>query len=113
MLLRGTPEDHDDCPRSLGIVHGVITTNPPRPHGSFNDILIAKEKKTRVPVKNAKVSAACPGAGKRKTKTDVSGYYELSDLEDGVWKLKVKAKGYEVVEATVIVSGGGVYEENF
>jgi hypothetical protein len=37
----------------------------------------------------------------------------LTDLEDGRWKLKVEAKGYEAVKATVEISGGGVYEQDF
>ena len=44
---------------------------------------------------------------------DDSGYYKLDDLEDGVWKLMVKAKGYEEKEATIVISGGGEHEINF
>ena len=45
--------------------------------------------------------------------TDSSGHYEVTDLEDGIWKMKVESKGYEAGEAMVEISGGGVYEQNF
>ena len=53
------------------------------------------------------------GGVKKTVRTDASGYYKFTDLEDGEWKLKLKAKGYEKEESVVKISGGGVYEENF
>ena len=82
--------------------------------GTIHDILTARENKdTAEPIKGAKVSAKCKGFAENNTRTDDSGYYELIDLEEGRWKLKVGAKGYEAVKATVEISGGGVYEQDF
>ena len=72
------------------------------------------DKETGEPISEAKVSAKCKGFGKKKTSTNASGYYEFTDLEDGVWKLDVKKKRYKKpVRATVEVSGGGTYEQDF
>jgi len=59
------------------------------------------------------VSAKCKGIGKRKAKTNDSGYYKLDDLEDGAWKLMVKVKNYKEKKATIVISGGGEHEINF
>jgi len=98
----------------LGAIHGIVTGYSLQSPGPIHDIITARENnKTTEPIKDAKVSARCKGFAEKKTRTDVSGCYELIDLEDGIWKLKVVAKGYDVVKATVEISGGGVYEENF
>ena len=98
----------------LGTIHGIATGYPFQSPGSIHDIITAIENnKTAEPIKDAKVSAMCKGFSKKNTRTDDSGYYELTDLEDGIWKLNVETKGYEVVEATIEISGGGVYEQNF
>jgi len=100
--------------QSLGIIHGIVTAEPPVPRGSIHDVIEAVEADTKgVPVKNAKILAICDGKGKRKTKTDALGRYELRGLDDGLWTLKVKARGYDEVEAVVRVSGGGTYEKDF
>jgi cytoskeletal protein CcmA (bactofilin family) len=98
----------------LGTIHGIVTNHPLQSLGSSHDIITTWEsKKTTEPIKDAKVSAKCEGYAEKDSKTDDSGYYELTDLEDGRWKLKVEAKDYEVVKATVEISGAGVYEQNF
>ncbi len=103
-----------DSAAPLGTIHGIVTGHPLQSPGSSHDIITAREsKKTTEPIKDAKVSAKCKGYAEKNTKTDDSGYYELTDLEDGRWKLKVEAKDYEVVKATVQISGGGVYKQNF
>jgi cytoskeletal protein CcmA (bactofilin family) len=103
-----------DSATPLGTIHGTATGHPFQSPGSIHDIITAMgNKKTAEPIKDAKVIAKCKGFAKKNTRTDDSGYYELTDLEDGIWKLKVEPKGYEVVEATVEISGGGVYEQNF
>jgi cytoskeletal protein CcmA (bactofilin family) len=86
-------------PEPLGTIHGAITAR--------------ENEKTAEPIGGAKVSARCKGFGEKKTRTDDSGFYELSDLGDGRWRLKVEAKGYEAVKATVEISGGGVYKQDF
>jgi len=88
-----------DAAPGLGTIHGTLTAR--------------KNKNTAEPIKGGKVSAKCKGFAEKNTRTDDSGYYELTDLEDGRWKLKVEAKGYEAAKATVEISGGGVYEHDF
>ena len=103
-----------DSPSPLGTIHGVVTGARPPSLNTIHDIITYKGKKvTGDPIMNAKVNAKCEGVGKKNTKTDASGYYELIDLEDGEWKLNVKTKGYEEMNATVKISGSGVYEQNF
>jgi len=87
-----------DTAPALGTIHGILTAR--------------ENKNTAEPIKGAKVSAKCKEFAEKNTRTDDSGYYELTDLEDGRWKLKVEAKGYETVKATVEISGGGVYEQD-
>jgi len=107
-------KDSVNTPIPLGTIHGVVTSDPLRPNGSLQEIIDAREEDQKgEPIRNATIQAICQGVAKRKTKTDDSGYYELNDLEDGEWTLKVKAKGYETVESIIEISGGGVYEKNF
>ena len=99
--------------RSLGKIYGTVLDSS-RPHGSMKEIITAREENPKgVPIRNAKITAECKGVGKKKTRTDDSGYYEFTDLEDGVWRLKIKAKGYEIQEAEAEIVGGGEHEENF
>jgi cytoskeletal protein CcmA (bactofilin family) len=84
---------------ALGTIHGILTAG--------------ENKDTATPITGGKVSAKCRGSAEKRTTSDDSGYYELTDLRDGRWKLKVEAKGYEAVKATVEISGGGVYEQDF
>jgi len=75
---------------------------------------IIRDRKTGVPLNKAAVKARCVKggcSGQKKVKTDASGYYEFSDLEDGKWKLIVKAEGYTKVKKGVYVEGG-VYEKD-
>jgi cytoskeletal protein CcmA (bactofilin family) len=65
------------------------------------------------PIEGADVKGKCKGVGKRKTKTDASGCYELTGLEDGEWKIEMKAKGYEKITTNIVIFGGGRYEQNF
>ena len=100
--------------KSLGKIFGIVKGSvTPSIDGEKNIFVAAEEGEQGVPIKNAKVIATCKGKSKRNTRTDASGRYELPDLEDGLWKLKVKAKGYEEGEATVEISGGGTYEQDF
>ncbi len=101
-------EHTDYVPSSFGTIQGMVTCDP------LNDTDHAGEgKKPIEPVKDAKVSAKCTGFAAKSTMTDDSGFYELTDLKDGKWSLKVDADGYEAINATVEVSGGGVYTQNF
>jgi len=103
-----SPEEHSGTIH--GYVLGIPSDSPVLSNPSKDQ---TQEDSGKVPIRDAKVLAKCKGSGKRQAKTDSSGYYRLTDLGDGKWKLKVKAKGYEKAEATVRVNGGGVYELNF
>ena len=102
-----------DPPNSPGKIYGTITDST-RQIDLTDDIIDAREKKSAgKPIMNAKITAVCKGAEKKKTKTNDSGYYEFTELKDGLWALKLKAKGYDAQEAKVEIIRGGEYEENF
>jgi cytoskeletal protein CcmA (bactofilin family) len=110
----GIGEHAGDIPPPLGTIHGVVTGYALQSPDSTHDTAHAGEdEKPAEPIKNAKVSARCKGFAPTSSRTDDSGFYELTDLEDGRWRLKVEAEGYETIKATVNVSGGGVYTQNF
>lgn len=113
-FLSGADKPMSEPAPPLGIIRGVVTGKPnsdrDKIHNVFNEMEIGKKT---VPVKYAKITASCKGLDKRTTRTDAKGYYEFKDLEDGEWKVKFKAKGYEKEESVIKISGGGVYEENF
>jgi cytoskeletal protein CcmA (bactofilin family) len=101
-------------PSPLGTIQGNVTCHPLRSPDPLHDTDHAGEnKKPREPIKDARVSARCTGFAAKSTMTDDSGFYELTDLEDGQWDLNVEANGYEAVKATVELSGGGAYTQNF
>ena len=80
-------------PPNLTAIYGIVT-----------------DENTGKPIKNAKV--VCKGVSKRDINTNASGYYELTNLKDGKWKLKIDAKGYKNGTASIEISGGGTYEQN-
>ncbi|MBW1667332.1 MAG: polymer-forming cytoskeletal protein [Deltaproteobacteria bacterium] len=72
---------------------------------------IVKDEATGKPLKNARISTR--GPAKNNTESNGSGYYELINLKQGKWKLKVEAKGYRKQKAEVTISSEGTYEQNF
>jgi cytoskeletal protein CcmA (bactofilin family) len=103
-----------DFPALRGTIQGIVTGHPIQSPDLPHDTAHAGEhEKPAEPIKDAKVSAKCKGSATKSTRTDDSGFYELADLDDGKWKLKVEANGYDEIKATVEVSGGGVYTQNF
>jgi cytoskeletal protein CcmA (bactofilin family) len=107
-------ERSGDSSPPLGIIHGVVTGHTIRaPDAAHEPITAGEDEKQVGPIKEAKVSAKCRGFAEKNTSTDDSGFYELTDLEDGMWKLKVEADDHEVIKATVEVSGGGIYTQDF
>ena len=72
---------------------------------------IVADQGTGKPIKNARVS--CKGDGKHKTVSNASGYYELINLTEGKWKLKVEAEGYRKEKSEVVITGDGTYEKRF
>lgn len=85
--------------------------NPAPPLGTIYGVVADTD--TGQPIEGAEVKGKCKGVGKRKTRTDDSGCYELTGLEDGEWKVEMKARGYEKVTNRVVVFGGGRYEQNY
>jgi hypothetical protein len=92
--IMGSDEYVGAPPPTLTAIYGIVT-----------------DQKTSNPIKNAKVKRK--GIGQKNTKTNTSGYYELTDLKDGKCKLTVKAKGYKKGKVQVEISGGKTYEQNF
>jgi cytoskeletal protein CcmA (bactofilin family) len=72
---------------------------------------IVTDQATGSPIKNARIS--CKGEGKYQTATNASGYYELINLKEGKWKLKVEADGYRKEKSEVTITGEGTYEKPF
>lgn len=104
----------EDPSSQLGTIQGIVTAHTHQSPDHLHDTASVREdEKTGEPVKNAKISARCRGLAAKSTRTDDSGFYELTDLEDGKWRLKVEADGYEAIKATVEVSGGGTYTQDF
>ncbi|MFC1891643.1 polymer-forming cytoskeletal protein [Thermodesulfobacteriota bacterium] len=81
-------------PQNLTAIHGIVT-----------------DQDSGRPVKNAEVR--CKGAGDKQTNTNASGYYEMINLKDGKWKVKIKAKGYRKGSSKVEIIDGGTHEQNF
>ena len=103
-----------DSPLLLGTIQGIVTCHPLQsPDPLHNTAFAGVDEKPAEPVKDSKVSARCRGFTAKSTRTNDSGFYELTDFEDGRWRLKVEANGYEAIKATVEVSGGGLYTQNF
>lgn len=114
LAAEGTDEYPGGPSTSLGTIQGIVTRGQTVSRGATHDIATAnEEEKRRKPLKRAEISAWCKGVGEKRTKTDGSGHYEFTDLADGKWELKVKAKGQKDIDAIVEISGGGVYEKNF
>lgn len=83
----------EETPASSGAVYGIVT-----------------DQTTGEPIKNAEIK--CEGKSKKNTLTNASGYYEIINLQDGYWKLIIKAKGYKKGKFKVEISGKRTYEEN-
>ncbi|UCE34863.1 MAG: hypothetical protein JSV40_02805 [Deltaproteobacteria bacterium] len=52
------------------------------------------------------------GKGKRHTETSASGFYELADLRDGVWEVKVEVTGYKKTQTTIEIRGERRHEHS-
>ena len=103
-----------DSPLLLSTIQGIVTCHPLQPPDPlYNTTFAGVGDKPAEPVKDAKVSARCRGVAAKSTRTDDSGFYELTDLKDGKWRLKVESNSYETIKATVEVSGGGLHTQNF
>jgi len=77
---------------------------PPTLYGTITD------KETGSPITTAAVTGG--GKGKRQTETNASGFYELADLRDGVWEVKVEATGYKKTQTTIEIRGERRYKHN-
>ncbi len=104
----------DISKQSLGMIHGIVMGGSLQMNDNINGVLALEEEREKCNlVENAKIVAVCGSSLKKMALTDSSGHYQVTDLEDGIWKLKVESEGYEAGEAMVEISGGGVYEQNF
>ncbi|MBW2063892.1 MAG: polymer-forming cytoskeletal protein [Deltaproteobacteria bacterium] len=114
-LEQGEDADKGLSPkRNSGVIQGRVLARAAVVGESPTTLTEGGEADTsKVPLEDAEVLARCEGIGERHTKTDSSGYYRLTDLEDGQWVLGVRAKGYEKMEAIIRIDGGGVYEHDF
>ena len=92
--VKGPDEYTGGPPSTITAIYGIVT-----------------EQISGRPIKNATIK--CRGVAKKNTRTNASGYYELINLEDGMRKLSIKAKGYRGDKAKIEISGGGTYEQNF
>ena len=87
------PDEHEI---SQGVIFGTVT-----------------DTDSGKPIADSVIKASSKGHGKKKTRTDVSGHYELTGLDDGIWDIENKARSYEKMRSTVEIRGGGRYECNF
>ena len=92
--LIGSDEYSSGPPPNITAVYGIVT-----------------DQTNGNPIKYAKVT--CKGPDKIKTETNASGYYELTDLENGTWRLKIEAKGYKKATARIDMPDKDSYEQNF
>jgi cytoskeletal protein CcmA (bactofilin family) len=81
-------------PKNLTAIHGIIS-----------------DLDTGRPLKNAEIR--CKGIENRTTHTNASGYYEIINLKDGKWKLRITAKGYKSGISKVDIIDGGTYAQDF
>ncbi|MBN1103086.1 MAG: polymer-forming cytoskeletal protein [Deltaproteobacteria bacterium] len=90
----GSDEYKGEPPAGLTAIFGVVT-----------------DEITGKPLKNARIW--CKGHEKKRIQTNAAGYYELINLTDGEWKLKLEAQGYRKDRAKVLISGEGTYRQDF
>ncbi|RPI78711.1 MAG: hypothetical protein EHM45_05575 [Desulfobacteraceae bacterium] len=69
------------------------------------------DQQTGKPVRNAEI--ICKGQDKKETQANSSGYYEIINVKDGLWIMKIKARGYKTVKTKVEVIAGGTYKQVF
>jgi cytoskeletal protein CcmA (bactofilin family) len=90
----GSDEYHGGPPPNITAIYGVV-----------------RDQSTGKPIKKAKIT--CKGDGKSKTETNASGYYEVINLKEGTWKLKVEAQGYQKEKSEVLITGMGTYDQDY
>jgi cytoskeletal protein CcmA (bactofilin family) len=94
LSIIGSDEYTGGPPKNLTAIYGIVTN-----------------QETGKPIKNAKVK--CRGAGRKNADTNASGYYEVINLKEGKWRLKIRAKDYRRANARVEISGVGTYQQDF
>jgi len=90
--LVGADEYQGGPPPNLTAIYGIVA-----------------DRETGKPIKNARV--ICKGHGKFKTETNAAGYFELINLKEGKWKLRVDVDGYRKEKSEVVITGEGTYEK--
>ncbi|MFC1822109.1 polymer-forming cytoskeletal protein [Thermodesulfobacteriota bacterium] len=81
-------------PPTLTAIYGIVT-----------------DQQSAKPLKNANVK--CKGLESKSIRTNASGYYELINLKQGKWSLKVEAKGYKSGKAKLEIEDNGTHKQNF
>ena len=110
VIFEGQTKMYQALDRSTGVIEADEYQGGPPPNLMAIYGIVA-DQDTGKPVKNARV--ICKGDGKYKTESNASGYYELINLKEGKWKLKVEADGYRKEKAEVVITGEGTYEKRF
>lgn len=70
-------------------------------------------RRTGQPIKKAKIKGRRKGGGRKKVKADVDGFYELTDLVEGTWKLTVTKKRYRKGRAKIKISDAEPHQQDF
>ena len=89
----GSDEYRGGPPQGLTAIYGIVTDE----NGN--------------PIKRCKIQ--CKGRGKKETETNSSGYYEIINLKEGKWRLKVKAAGYRSQTTDVGMVVEGTHRQDF
>jgi cytoskeletal protein CcmA (bactofilin family) len=107
-MIQTLPHKTVDEEEATGIISDDSIPGTASPPPTLYGIITDKE--TGNPITTATVK--CSGKGKRHMETNASGFYELADLRDGVWEVKVEATGYKKAKASIEIRGEGRYEHN-
>ena len=110
VIFEGHTKMYQALDRSTGVIGADQYQGGPPPNITAVYGIVADQDTGR-PIKNARIS--CKGDGKYQTETNASGYYELINLKEGKWKLKVEADGYRREKSEVTITGEGTYEKPF
>jgi cytoskeletal protein CcmA (bactofilin family) len=110
VIFEGHTKMYQALDRSTGVIGADQYQGGPPPNITAVYGIVA-DQDTGKPIKNARIT--CKGDGKYQAATNASGYYELINLKEGKWKLKVEADGYSKQKSEVTITGEGTYEKPF
>jgi cytoskeletal protein CcmA (bactofilin family) len=110
VIFEGHTKMYRALDRAAGLVGADEYQGGPPPNLTAIYGIVA-DQETGKPIKNARL--ICKGDGKFRTETNASGYYELINLKEGKWKLRVDADGYRKEKSEAVITGEGTYEKRF